>query len=301
MYGTDALKIIDQLPAVRFVEFLEAKPPGAWFRLAESIERRPDARLSIKWPPLSIYCSSSSCAGVRIYDVMSDGYVQSGSLLLSQQIEVLVRYQCRNCKKTTKHFAIVVFPHELKSPGAAQLLGYKLGELPNFGPPIPARVNSLIGPDRELFFQGYRAEKQGMGIGAAAYYRRVVENQKARIFDEIIRVAQALGGHELVIEDMEHAKRQTQFTTAVEAIKHALPPALQIQGCSPLTLLHSALSDNLHNHSDRDCLAQAQDIRLILFELAERLGSALADSAQLKAAIARLGQQQQNKGQVAKP
>jgi hypothetical protein len=37
---------------------------------------------------------------------------------------------------------------------------------------------------------GRRAENQGMGIGAFAYYRRVVENQKNRIIAEIKRVAE---------------------------------------------------------------------------------------------------------------
>ena len=51
----------------------------------------------------------------------------------------------------------------------------------------------LIQEDRELFLIGRRAETQGMGIGAFAYYRRVVEEQKTRIFDKIIDVAKKLG------------------------------------------------------------------------------------------------------------
>jgi len=46
-------------------------------------------------------------------------------------------------------------------------------------------VITLIGPDREIFLRGRRAENQGLGIGAFAYYRRVVENQKGRIITQI--------------------------------------------------------------------------------------------------------------------
>jgi hypothetical protein len=31
---------------------------------------------------------------------------------------------------------------------------YKIGELPIYGPPTPARLISLIGPDREIFLKG---------------------------------------------------------------------------------------------------------------------------------------------------
>jgi hypothetical protein len=53
---------------------------------------------------------------------------------------------------------------------------------------------NLIGPDREIFRQGRRAENRGLGIGAFAYYRRVVENQKNRIIAEIAKVSKLLGG-----------------------------------------------------------------------------------------------------------
>ena len=59
---------------------------------------------------------------------------------------------------------------------------------PPFGPPTPARVITLIGPDKEYYLKGRRAENQGMGIGAFSYYRRVVENQKNRIIDEVITI-----------------------------------------------------------------------------------------------------------------
>ena len=38
---------------------------------------------------------------------------------------------------------------------------YKFGELPEYGPPTPARLIKLIGPDRELFLKGTRCENQG--------------------------------------------------------------------------------------------------------------------------------------------
>lgn len=93
-------------------------------------------------------------------------------------------------------------------------------------PPVPARVFKLIGEDRAEFLKGRRCENQGLGVAAFAYYRRVVENQKARIFDEVIRVSRYLSEEVALIQELEAAKNEVQFTKAVDAIKHALPQSL---------------------------------------------------------------------------
>jgi len=165
----------------------------------------------------------------------------------------------------------------------------KMGEEPPFGPPTPARVITLIGPDRDLFLRGRRAENQGFGIGAFAYYRRVVEKQKGRIIQEIARVAGKLGASPEVLAEFEKAAAETQFSKAIDQVKSAIPQVLLIDGQhNPLTLLHAALSEGLHDHTDEECLEIAQDIRLVLTELAERASTALKEEAELKKSVARL-------------
>jgi hypothetical protein len=164
----------------------------------------------------------------------------------------------------------------------------KYGEEPTFGPPTPARAISLIGPDREQFLKGRRCENQGLGVGAFVYYRRVVENQKGRIFDEIIRVSGHLGVDPGFIKELEEAKKETQFTKAVESIKQAVPQSLLVNGFNPLTLLHSALSSGVHELSDEQCLELASSVRVVLVEFAERLGQAMKDEKELSEAVNRL-------------
>jgi hypothetical protein len=53
-------------------------------------------------------------------------------------------------------------------------------------------------------------------------------------------------------------------------------------------LLHSALSDGLHQRSDEQCLEIASSIRVVLAELSERLAQALKDEAELNKALSRL-------------
>ena len=199
---------------------------------------------------------------------------------LSKSHLTFLTYRCRNCQDSVKVFSIVYFP---ESP----VLGdaYKFGEFPPFGPPVPPRVLRLIQPDRALFLRGRRCENQGLGIGAFTYYRRVVENQWKRLVGEIIKVVKTTKAPPTTIAALEAAESERQFTKAVKDLKDAMPPVLLMNGHNPLTLLHGALSEGVHNLPDEECLVLATSIRMVLVELAEKLGQALKDERGLTDAI----------------
>jgi len=151
-----------------------------------------------------------------------------------------------------------------------------------------ARVVTLIGPDRELFLKGRRAELRGLGIGAFAYYRRVVENQTQRLFAEMRAVAVKLGSTPDILETLDRAISETRFTQAVALVKNAIPERLLINGHNPLTLLHDALSTELHAGSDEDALAVARSIREVLTEMAVCMSEVLQERSERDQAVATL-------------
>jgi hypothetical protein len=193
-------------------------------------------------------------------------------------------YKCSNCQQTEKIFSLAVRRDKNVESGEC----YKFGELPGYGPPTPARLMKLVGTDRELFLKGRRCENQGLGIGAFVYYRRVVEGQKNRILNEIIKVSRKLNAPAEAQAKLEAAKKESRFTQALGDVKDAVPQSLLIDGHNPLLLLHSALSDGLHAQTDEDCLEIATSVRVVLAELAERLSQALKDEAELSRALAKL-------------
>ena len=164
----------------------------------------------------------------------------------------------------------------------------KLGELPPYGPPIPSRLIKLIGPDRDIFLKGRNCENQGLGIGAFAYYRRVVENQKNRILEEIVKVSEKIGVQRDKIDTLHEAIKETQFSKALKMAKDVMPERLLIDGHNPIFLLHRALSQGVHELSDEECLKRANTVRLVLGELSERLSAILKDKAELTEAISTL-------------
>ena len=136
--------------------------------------------------------------------------------------------------------------------------------------------------------KGRRCENQGLGIGAFTYYRRVVENQKNRILGEVIKVAEKVGAKQDVVDILKRAVSETQFSKALDMTKDAIPETLLINGHNPLKLLHSALSEGVHELSDEQCLAIASSVRVILGELADRMSQALKDEAEIRDALSTL-------------
>ena len=113
----------------------------------------------------------------------------------------------------------------------------KYGEMPAFGPPLPARLFKMAGADGELLRKGRRTENQSLGIGAFAYYRLVVENQKDRLLGEIRKAAVRLGADEEQLRSIDRARKEKRFSDAIDQVKDAIPDALKVKGHNPLTLL----------------------------------------------------------------
>ncbi len=266
---------------VTLKEFLERISPGTKVMITKIISVDQYRPGTIITPDIEIHCPN--CQGQRFFSpipqVLGNRYIGD-----YKPFDIFLKYACRNCRKSFKDYAIRGNFQKEKETWIVS----KYGEFPPFGTPTPARTISLIGPDRVLFLKGRRCENQELGIGAFVYYRRVIENQKNRIFDEIIRVSSHLSSEKELTEELEIAKKEIQFTKGVEAIKHALPQALLINGQNPLLLLHAALSKGVHELSDDDCLQLASSIRLVLIEFADRLAQAIKDETNLNEAVNRL-------------
>lgn len=232
-------------------------------------------------PDVQLHCPNDACNGVRFFRC-TDG---NENLPVDDWKFFYSTYKCSNCQDTEKVFSLAA-RRDGKTGTDGQC--YKFGELPNYGPPVPSRLMKLIGPDRDLFLKGRRCENQGLGIGAFVYYRRVVESQKNRIIDEIIKVSKKIGASEDALSKLETAKAETRFSQALGNVKDAVPQALLINGHNPLLLLHTALSDGLHDRTDEHCLEVAASVRVVLGELSERLSQALKDEAELTRALAKL-------------
>ncbi len=269
-----------------FAEFLEGNPPNQLVNISDlgSLETYPSGnKYSVmNKPQIQLHCSHENCNGTRFFRCI---YRDEIGIKDKDYTEMYVTYECSNCQSMQKTYSLAIkLIKDLKPEGVC----YKFGELPTFGPPVSPKLIKLIGPDRDDFLKGRRCENQGLGVGSFIYYRRVVENQKNRILEQIIRVSEKIGADDSKIKILKKAISETQFSKALKMAKPALPESLLINGHNPLSLLHSALSEGVHAMTDEECLVMASSIRVVLGELSERLSQALKDEAEITRALSHL-------------
>lgn len=265
---------------VEWVDLLVSIPPGTWRVVRGAFFENEKIRYLFH-PELKLHCDNEHCGSRTFFEAFIAPKAPPEQKLF------FLPYVCRNCMSSEKVYALIVLPHK-DDPNLH--VAMKMGEVPGYGDPIPPRLNRIIGPDRDNFLNGYRCEKQGLGIGAFAYYRRVVENSKNRFLDEIIAVIKqdVESMSQSLVKQLEDAKRETQFSRAVDSIKEALPESVRIHGENPLLLLHRVASIGIHNLTDEECLDLASFAREVLFEFALRITEARRNSAKLKTAVSRL-------------
>ncbi len=267
-------------------EFLVKCPPGTVESITIKTYLEPNygTQRYIKLETIELHCNR--CKGIRFFSVNG----QYPLLAIETTINHFCVFSCNNCKDYNKIYALTI---SLVSDEDAVVI--KVGEWPFFGPPISKYEETLVDKQKEYYMKGRRAENQGMGIGAFAYYRRVVENQKTQIIDKIIEVAENSHASKEMIGDLKKARKEIQFTKAVDAIKHGIPESLMVQSYNPLQLLHKALSGGIHNEMDEECLKEAGIIRTVLAALAERLTTALKVDGEFSKAVSKLATSKKTK------
>ncbi len=260
--------------------FLETTPPNTQMEIqGVAAQRRESGYYSIWFlsaPHIHLHCEHDD--GSRRFEFTGGKEIHVSSSWNYN----FITYQCRDCGTTKKTFAVLIIRD------GADCKVMKLGEYPPFSAPISSRIEKLLTKsDLEFYRKGVRAEAQGLGIGAATYFRRIVEEQWQRLVTEIRRAAERLGVEDLGVYDA--ALRETQFSKAVAMLKDAIPEKLLIvAGKNPLTLLYQPLSQQLHELTDEACLQQAADIRVVLTVLLENIADVMKDQDELSAAATRL-------------
>ena len=264
--------------------FLESTPPNIPARIPViATDISPVGGRRTYWKAdaperLQLHCDVDD--GVRRFDASEENRPGFGFRFLE--------YVCRDCGESKKTYALKMVLQRVGDDGIAEIM--KLGEYPPFSAPISARIQKLLDKDDlELYRKGSRSEAQGLGIGAATYFRRIVDSHWELLVKELRRAAEKLGQHDLAVFD--NALQAPQFSAAVKTLKDAIPDKLLIlNGENPLTLLYLPLSVQLHELTDEQCLRQAADIRTVLTALLENIADVLKDQEKLQSAANRLKQ-----------
>jgi len=279
---------------MEFKEILQTKPNGFYSNVRNVIvntyERYSSGeKVIIAYPELELFCSNDKCNGIRsfVHDLYpyTNGDPEIRYEPFVNDVHIL-DYLCSNCKEEMKYFAIKI--EQIENTEDADV--YKFGEFPHRIEKLPTKLISLFGSEKELLIKGKNCESQGFGLGALTYYRRIVENQRNKLYDSIIKTIKNLGDYDSEIAKIEKAKNETQFTKSIDLVRSLIPKELYIEGYNPLTLLHSAMSKGVHNLHDEECLEIAKNIRIVLAEFTNRMTEISMNQTNLKKAVKKLNE-----------
>ena len=215
-----------------------------------------------KWPALRMNCRK---CGTEQTFVVAPGEIRRRSFPDNDHL-ALVQYTCAGCDSANQFFFL-----RITESGDTIT---KIGQYPTWSIAVPKALEQALGNRVEFYRKGLASEAVGYGIGAYGYYRRVVEE----IIDELLDGIGTLIEEESRKQEYMIALAQTKSTRQTEEkarlVKDLMPGQVKVQGMNPLGILHTALSEGLHNRSDVECLYLAVEIRAALDFLITRLAQA---------------------------
>jgi hypothetical protein len=245
------------------VQFLETWAPLRKFR-----EPLWDSRGNRARPSIHMRCDV--CNSAQTFIVCNDP--NSNMSWFFERIEEpfeaeLWRYLCMGCRRFGRLFFLAIGT-DVKGRYVR-----KLGQKPEWEASLDPELKRLLGESAVMFRRGLDCEGTGYGIGAYAYYRRVVEDMIGDLLDRIPALLTE-GERPIYAAALEEVHKTTITQTKIELVKDLLPSRLQPEGINPLGVLHSELSGGLHGRSDEDCLDDAEAVRSALAYLVTELSRA---------------------------
>ena len=173
-----------------------------------------------------------------------------------------LEYKCTGClKETFLCWIEVETQHKLIR---------KVGQVPAWSKRPDRNLEKLLSTHQDYYKKGLACESHGYGIGANAYYRRIVE----AVIDELLGSITELiepSEKEKYLKAIEQTKKTIVAQEKIALVKDLLPAVLRPDGMNPLLILHGGLSEGLHAETDEECLESAKHIREVLIFLVNQI------------------------------
>lgn len=214
----------------------------------------PKDLADIEKPAINVYCEK--CNSNQTFLMINDYTRSSFSPVTPSKGEILkFDYLCASCRTFHRVFLVKV------SDNLDHLI--KAGQYPEIDISIDKAIEKALGENRPLFRKGLICEAQGYGIGAYAYYRRIVELMIDELINDIYELIDASEKEEYR-EVLEKTKSTQHTSEKINLVKEFLPSSLRPGNRNPLGVLYGILSEGIHNKSDDECINIAKEVKFTL-------------------------------------
>ncbi len=114
----------------------------------------------------------------------------------------------------------------------------------------------------QWYYKGLNCINENYGIGAYAYFRRIIERELINIIKDIKDLPSS---HKSEIEKLLKAHEEDPtVSTIYDNIFEHLPHSLKVLGDNPIKLLYKETSQGLHSIEEQECLSKAKAVQKIL-------------------------------------
>lgn len=159
-------------------------------------------------------------------------------------------YRCKNCGVSTVYYCFIWLERDKEN------LFVKIGQYPELEERVPESLErALDAQDQKFYKNALRMRNFNLGLAAAAYMRRVVENRMNDMLDILHEAAIAHNASPELLKRFKEVKAEKRFDIKVEYAGELLPTYLRPPGKpNPMKVLHELTSDGLHAKSDEECV-----------------------------------------------
>ena len=189
-------------------------------------------------------------------------------------------YECVKCWNAGRGFLLA----QEAGPNESYLIT-KVGQVPPWSISVNRRLEHALGGSVEHYKRGLISLSQSYGLGACAYFRRVVEDQMNQLLGELRKLLEAQDAEAEDIAQIDKALRSTQAVDKARIAGEVCPATLRPGDRNPFLLLHDHLSTGVHTLDEEAGLEAAQEMRFCLDFVFSRMGQERAASQRFMSAL----------------
>jgi hypothetical protein len=169
---------------------------------------------------------------------------------------------CQDCQQFQREFFIYGNTSRAKNEEMKFFIK-KIGQYP--APEVtPDKIfkDFLSREDIEYYKKAKQILNFNFGIGAFAYFRRIVENEILNITKYLIDNNQT--AKEKLVPALNLFKKNHRMTGLIETLTPFLPKNFLLANENPLNLLYASISDGIHNLTEEECTQRSIYIEKLL-------------------------------------
>ena len=174
-------------------------------------------------------------------------------------------FKCLTCKKESLFISVF---HSVEN---REITLEKFGEYPRKKIDRDPQLKKFLSEDAENYEKALVSLAQGHGIGAFAYFRRIVETNIYSLLNLLEDELRSTGSDERFLNELKALDVNVPMSTRIDYANKVLPENLKPNGLNPLGAIYGALSEGVHADSDDVCLEKSVSIEVCLKYLISEL------------------------------